>query len=56
MHPTSDSRKQKHHVLVSGVKTLGMTFSGCTGQWRLPSLLVEDIIVKRLYRLRGENP
>ena len=31
-------------VSVSGVNILGLTFGGCTWQWRLPShLLVEDI-------------
>jgi hypothetical protein len=42
-------------VSISGVKTLGLTFSGCTWQWRFFSRFLVEDIVWRLDVLEGEN-
>lgn len=47
-----------HQVWISGVKTLGLSFAGCTWQWRISlRLLVEGIVWSLFYLdfLRGEN-
>jgi hypothetical protein len=38
------------------MKTLGLTFVGCTWQWRLPSRFLVEGIVRKQDNLRGENP
>jgi hypothetical protein len=42
-------------VSISWVKTLGLTFGGCTWQWRLPSRFLVEGIVWNLDLLQGES-
>jgi hypothetical protein len=42
-------------VSISRVKTLGLTFGGCTWQWRLTSRFLVEGIVWSLDLLQGEN-